>query len=461
MNRFVIFLACALPLHGEDAAALLKKLDDAFASVFKKVAPTVVVIEATKAEGEADEPANRPFDFFSRDEDAPGDKRERNWSLPKSPLQSEGSGFVIRADGHIITNRHVVIDSERIEVRGYDGRRWKATLVAADERTDIAVLKVDAADLAVPQWGDSDTLRIGQLVCAIGAPFNQDYSFSCGWVSGKGRSNLLTSASGKPLFEDYIQTDAFINPGNSGGPLFNVEGRVVGMNTLIKGIGRGLAFAIPSNLLRDVAEQLITTGRVRRPWLGVRITSLETSTALRQQFPDTAHGVVINTIEAGTPAATSDLRPGDLVTAIDAVPLRNAQDLVRHVQRLKVGQTIQFSVVRKGETLNVALVTAEQPDSPVRLPRPVPAVPGLGLTLSTSDSDGVLVTEVAPGSPADRADLRPGDIITEVESEPVHAPEPAMKAIESALAGQPKKGALLHFFRDGKKSWSVIERPAR
>ncbi len=310
--------------------------------------------------------------------------------------------------------------------------------------------------------GDSDSLRVGQLVCAIGAPFNQDYSFTCGWVSGKGRNNLLSPSSSKALFEDYIQTDAFINPGNSGGPLFDVEGRVIGMNTLVNGLGRGLAFAIPSNLLRDATDQLIATGRVRRPWLGVRITSLEGSKTLREQFPGIEHGVVINTVEAGTPAAASELRPGDLVTAVDAVPLRNAHDLVRYVQRTKVGQAIRFTVLRRGETLDIPLNTAEQPEASARASdRTDRPAPSLGLRLEKGETQGVRVAEVAPGSAAARADLQPGDLITEVGADPVSEPQTVMRAIQKLLAEDPKKGALIRFIRSGKKSWAIIERGSR
>lgn len=459
IHRCLLFLlASVLCARGEDAVALLRKLDDGFSAVFEKVAPSVVVIEATKAE--AAEPTT-PFDFFRREELPPNGKRERDWTLPQVPVQSEGSGFVIRADGLIVTNRHVVIDSEKIEVRGYGGQRWEATLIADDERTDVAVLKIEAANLTVVQWGDSDALRVGQFVCAIGAPYNQDFSFTCGWVSGKGRSNLLSPASSKVLFEDYIQTDAFINPGNSGGPLFDVEGRVVGMNTLVNGIGRGLAFAIPANLLRDVTDQLITTGRVRRPWLGLRFTSLESSRALREQFPGIADGVLINTVEAGTPAAKSDLRASDLVVAVDSVPLRRSHDLVRYVQRQKVGQTLRFTVFRKGETLEIPLVTGEQPDAPSPSIDRSPA-PNLGLKLTVAESgDGVVVSDVEPGSAAARADLRAGDLITEVGSESFSVPAATLKAIHKSLSDNPKKGALVQFFRGGKKSWVIIERNPR
>jgi S1-C subfamily serine protease len=461
LHRLVpaILCACALPLAAQDSLAVLKKLDEGFTAVFEKVAPAVVVIEATKAE-----PVRKlqSSDLFDHD-DLAEQKRERDWTVPEIPVQSEGSGFFIRPDGYIVTNRHVVDDAERIEARSYDGRRWDASVVADDERTDIAVLKIEGVRMPVVTWGDSDAVRVGQLVCAIGAPFNQDYSFTCGWVSGKGRNNLLGANSTKPLFEDYIQTDAFINPGNSGGPLFDVEGRVVGMNTLINGLGRGLAFAIPSNLLRDVTDELIKTGKVRRPWLGVRMTSLENaSKGLRDQFPGLEHGVLVNTVEAGTPAAEGALRPGDLLTAVDGVPLRYAHDLVRYVQRKKIGQTLRFAVIRKGEKVEVPITTAEQPDSSSEPTVAAARVPsGPGLKLMDAALGQVVVSEVLANSAAARCDLRVGDVITEVGSEPVTDAAKAIQAIEKALAEDAQKGALVHFSRSGKKSWAVIEQPVR
>jgi serine protease Do len=461
-------LACSGVVSAEDSVSLLRQLDAGFSGVFEKVAPTVVVIEATRDDSEDLDPAARPFDFLFRDEEhGPDRPKGKNWSLPDSPTQSEGSGFIIRADGYILTNRHVIAGAAQVEVRAYDGRRWTAHPVASDEKTDIAVLKVEATGLPVAVWGDSDRLRIGQLVCAIGAPFNQDYSFTCGWVSGKGRNNLLAPASPKTIFEDYIQTDAFINPGNSGGPLFDVEGRVIGMNTLINGLGRGLAFAIPSGILRDVSDQLIDGGRVRRAWLGVRVESLDAKKNLREQFPGISQGALIYTVEAGGPAAESDLRPGDVVTAIDGSPLRSAHDLVREIQRRKVGQKVDLGIWRASRQLTLSVATREQPDDLGKAPVPRPALlpqPGLfepGLKLGPSELPGAVVLEILPESPAAKAELKAGDLINAVGGEPMADAAAVMKAIRQAVTDNPQKGALVQFLRDGKKSWAVIERPPK
>jgi S1-C subfamily serine protease len=245
-------------------------------------------------------------------------------------------------------------------------------MVAADELTDIAVLKVEATGLTAVELGDSDALRVGQLVCAIGTPFSQDYSFTCGWVSGKGRTNLLSAISPTVVYEDYIQTDAFINPGNSGGPLFDVEGKVIGMNTLINGIGRGLAFAIPSNILAEVGSQLIATGHVVRPWLGIRIESLSQNAELRERVVGIDDGVVVDTIEADAPAYRSDLRPGDIITEIDSAKVVSAHDLQKEVLRKRVGQVLQLTVWRNGQTLKIPVATGELP---VEVAKTLPAPP--------------------------------------------------------------------------------------
>jgi serine protease Do len=465
--RFTLVAALGFTaVHGENAVSVLKKLDEGFSAVFERVAPSVVVIEATKEETEEAGGTDRPLDFLQKGEEDPF-RGPRTWRPPESPSQSEGSGFIIRPNGFILTNLHVIEGASKLEVRTYAGKRLPAKVFGSDSKTDIAVIKVEADKMAAAELGDSDALRIGQLVCAIGAPYSQAYSFTCGWVSGKGRTDLLSRSTSRLLYEDYIQTDAFINPGNSGGPLFDVEGRVVGMNTLINGVGRGLAFAIPSNLLRNVADQIIETGRVRRPWLGVRVTSLNDSRALREQFPDTEDGVVVSTIEAGTPAFGSDLQPGDLITAVDGLALRNAHEFVRHVQTRKVGDTLQLKVQRRGQTLMLPVTTGEQPQEVSRLsiPRPVPLPePGeklLGLKLEDAGGAGAKVISIDPNSPAASSELQPGDVVTDVNAEPTPSAQNVTDALRKALARELGKGVLVNYLRDGKKSWAVIERPPR
>jgi serine protease Do len=355
------------PAQGS-ALSLLKQIDQGFVQVFEKVAPSVVIVEAVKKdEDNADADFSR-FDFLFRDRDDGEPTKETPKEKPRlsREIRSEGSGFIIREDGFILTNQHVIADAEKLDVRLKDGRRFPAKLSGVDDNTDIAVIKIEAKGLPAAEMGDSDALKVGQLVCAIGAPFNQDYSFTCGWVSGKGRANLLSPGSRPILYEDYIQTDAFINPGNSGGPLFDVEGRIVGMNTLINGIGRGLAFAIPSAMLVDVSRQLIETGKVRRSCLGVRIETLNDNPNLREQIKGLENGVFVHTIEADAPAYKSDLRSGDVITAVDGVPVVAARDLQKEIVHKKIGQTVQLSVWRTGKSLQIPVTTGELPASLTR-----------------------------------------------------------------------------------------------
>src|SRR5206468_3193376 len=202
-----------------------------------------------------------------------------------------------------------------VDVKWKDGREVVAKVVGTDEKTDIAVIKIDAKDLPVVQMADSDAVRVGQFAFAIGAPFKLDYTFTYGVVSGKGRSKLFTN--GGYSISDYIQTDASINPGNSGGPLCDIDGKVIGMNTLINGMNRGLGFAIPINMAKEIGAELVASHKIVRPWLGIRIETLGDDPAIRDLFKGTEKGVVVRTIEADAPASRSDLRPFDVITQVD------------------------------------------------------------------------------------------------------------------------------------------------
>ena len=467
---------CLLPfaaVRAEDspktaALGLLKAIDEGFVAVFDQVAPAVVVIEASKQPDAEERESIKGFEFFMEGEGKGTAKENRKetppqtWRLPGSPARSEGSGFVIRQDGYILTNNHVVADAEKLEIRLRDGRKLPAKIVGADDKTDIAVLRVEAKDLPAVELGDSDALRVGQLVCAIGTPFNQDYSFTVGWVSGKGRSNLLGPSSTTILYEDYIQTDAFINPGNSGGPLFDVEGKVVGMNTLINGLGRGLAFAIPASMLRDVSQQLIASGKVQRPWLGIRIETLGENAALKERLAGVEKGVVVDTIEANAPAYRSDLRPADVITEEDGVKVGAARDLQREVLKKRVGQTLQLTVWRNGSTLKIPVATGELPAEITKVANPSPSrsteskFEAFGLKLRDAKPSGAQVSGIVAESPASRCPILADDIITEVETKPVADAAACATALTAADTARGEKGVLLNIDRRGKRSFVVL-----
>ncbi|MFM8578760.1 MAG: S1C family serine protease [Planctomycetaceae bacterium] len=260
--------------------------------------------------------------------------------------QTIGSGVIIDADGIIVTNYHVVAQSERIVVQVADGRRFEAELVGADAATDLAVLRIDASHLPVAPWGDSDTIEPGEMVWAVGNPFGLGRTITYGIISAVGRRGVAADP-----FQEFLQTDASINPGNSGGPLVDVHGHIVGITTAIVGRAyRGIGFAIPSNDARRVCEEILRTGHVERGYLGV---------ALRDS-PAGLHGAVVTAVEERSPAAIAGITPGDLVTSFDGQPVSEASLLFLLVTRSRIGETIELDVIR-GIDDNTSLDSDRQP----------------------------------------------------------------------------------------------------
>ena len=464
----LLALAAAFPgtLRAEDGAtkAGLRALGNAFAGVYEKVAPAVVVLEVAKQESASGQ-GGLDWNRLLRD--------PRSQRPP--PEESEGSGFIIREDGYILTNAHVIegADPRRgVVARLQGGRRLPLTVVGVDEKTDLAVLKADADGLPAVQWGDSGAARVGEFVCAIGAPFELDFTLTAGVISAKGRSNL-----GSAVYEDYLQTDAAINPGNSGGPLCDLDGRVIGVNTLINGISRGLSFAIPSGIAKAVSDELIASGRVVRPWLGIRIETLGDDPAL-QKMMGLERGVLVRTIEPDAPASRSDLRPADVIVEIDGVPVSSARDLQQTVLRKRVGQAVRLKVwrrgVKDGSYVSIPVTTAELPRSPASVaasgaPQNAPPEalePGdLGLEFGDLTDEvarelgvapgGVIVTDVAPGSAAEIAGLRRRDVITAVGPEAVRDAESFQAILDKFDEGDE---AVLMVEREGKKTYAILKR---
>jgi serine protease Do len=314
-------------------------------------------------------------------------------------------------------------------------------------------------------------VRVGQFAFAIGAPFKLDYTFTYGVISGKGRSKLL--ATGGYSISDYLQTDASINPGNSGGPLCDIDGKVVGMNTLINGLNRGLGFAIPSNLANEIGQQLIAGHKIVRPWLGIRIESLGDDPSIRDLFKGLEKGVVVRTIEADAPAYKSDLRPFDVITQVDNSPVSSDTQLQREILKKKVGQNVELTVWRKGQTLKIAVTTGELPNDISRasneLTPPAPTKPedsnkfGLQVQdltkevatrLKLSVQQGVIVTDVADNSLAAAQDIQREDVITEVDGKRVTNVASFRDALKKA---DPRKGILLYLDRKGSKTFAVLK----
>src|ERR1700736_3004037 len=451
----------------EQGKDVVHQLNNAFAKVFEIVAPSVVIIEISK---KADNETSAFEDLFFQG--PPDESNPRRNQRNVQPIQSEGSGFIVRPDGYIFTNFHVVESADKIDVKLKDGREFTAKIVGTDEKTDIAVIKIDAKDLPVVQLGDSDAVRVGQFAFAIGAPFKLDYTFTYGVVSGKGRTKLYASPTGYSI-SDYLQTDASINPGNSGGPLCDIDGKVIGMNTLINGINRGLGFAIPINMAREIGDELIAGHKIMRPWLGIRIETLGDDPDVRAVFKDLDKGVVVRRIEANTPAANSDLRPGDVITQVDANPVTTDSQLQHEILKKKIGQKVELTVWRKGQTLKVPVTTGELPNEisrasnePGRPPRNREEEAGkFGLQVQELTKEmaqrfklgvqrGVIVTDVTENSLAAQQGIEREDVITEVDGKPVADVKTFREALNKA---DPKRGVLLYLDRKGSKTFAVLK----
>ena len=335
-----------------------------------------------------------------------------------------GSGFLIDAEGHVVTNAHVVDGADAVRVRLADDREFSAHVVGRDKKLDLAVLKLEGSgvkDLPVTSLGSSDALRVGEYVVAIGNPFGLGDTVTMGIVSAKGR------AIGAGPYDDFIQTDASINPGNSGGPLFDLRGQVVGINTAINPNGQGIGFAIPIDIVRDVLPQLIAKGHVERGKLGVIVQPMdnELATALGLDRP---HGALVGDTEKGSPAERAGVKAGDVILAVDGKAIDRFEDLPRAVARHAPGTSVTLELYRDKAKLSVP-VTLDAMDTPVAEAAPAAATTpsathGLGIRLQDS-SDGAMVEGIVPGGSADGA-LLPGDVILEVNRVPVtHASEVA------------------------------------
>ncbi|MAQ99411.1 MAG: serine peptidase [Oceanospirillaceae bacterium] len=370
---------------------------------------------------------------------------------------SLGSGFIVSEDGYILTNNHVVEGADEILVRLNDRRELEATLVGSDPSTDLAVLKVKADHLPTVELGDSDKLDVGEWVVAIGSPFGFDYSVTAGIVSALGRS--LPNENYVP----FIQTDVAINPGNSGGPLFNLDGQVVGINSQIytrSGGFMGVSFAIPINVALNVAEQLKTTGRVDRGWLGVVIQ--EVSKPLAESFGlDKAEGALVVQVLDGSPAEKAGLESGDIITSVNGNRISLSSDLPHQIGRLSSGDKAELKIVRSGKTKTIKVTIGNLPDSPdqagVTPQQDEKTSDRTGLVVQELTErqrqqygNGVVVAEVEPGGPAARAGIIPGDIISMIGSQSIRS----MADFRSAVKDLPEdRSVAMRIVRRGQASF--------
>ena len=384
-------------------------------------------------------PPDSPFrEFFRRFQEGQPQQRERN---------SLGSGFIVSADGYILTNAHVVAEADEIMVRLDDNREFEAEVIGADPDSDVGVLKIDAEDLPTVRLGDSDELRVGQWVLAIGSPFGLEHTATQGIVSALNRS--LPNDTYTP----FIQTDVAVNPGNSGGPLFNGDGEVVGINAQIfsrTGGYMGLSFAVPINTATDIAEQLRETGRVERGYLGVTIQPVDRG--LAESFGlDKPIGALVSDLVDGAPAEEAGIQPGDVILRFNDTPINEAADLPPAVGRTPVGSKARVTVMRDGERrtieVEVGRLSDYREDDGGR-PELSSRDSGTSLNVAVRElsaeerremglgDQGLLVERVGPG-PVAEAGIRPGDILLRIGRQPLSEVEQLKEAIEDLPAGKP------------------------
>ena len=470
--------AAPAPASKETSAAisLARQLNQAFIEVADKASPSVVVIRvASKRDAAAmDEEGNSFWEMLPRqfrkqfEEELEKRKNRQKGKAPAAPqFNGQGSGVVIREDGYILTNGHVVKDAEKIKVRFRDGKEYDAEVRGIDTQSDLAVLKVNATGLTAAKFADSSKTRVGEFAIAIGAPFDLDYSVTFGHVSAKGRSHIIPDAT---MDQDFIQTDANINPGNSGGPLVNIDGEVIGINTLIRGLRTGIGFAIPSNMAREVSEKLISDGKFTRSWLGIVVSSLSEDPDVRDLVKGVSAGVVVKSIPAESPVTHSDLKPFDVITTVDGVPVVTVQDLRNQIRMKRAGSNVTLDVNRNGKKMQVKVKPGEMPATPTFASNRRPAATDsethdIGVTVKALTRDlaeefgvklaeGVIVIDIEDDSVAQRKGLKPGDIITEIN----HKVVTNLKQFRDTMkAADMKKGVIVNFLSQGVSKFEVLK----
>jgi len=416
----------------------------AFSNVVKAVNPTVVNI-STVSKKKLVQPFFElsPFfdDFFEGGRMRPQYRREK----------SLGSGFIINSDGYIITNDHVVRDAESIQVKLSNEKVYDGKVVGSDQKTDIAVIKINAGQPLKPAvLGDSDKLQIGQWAIAIGNPFGLDRTVTVGVISATGRANM-----GIETYEDFIQTDASINPGNSGGPLLNVYGEVIGINTAIVAAGQGIGFAIPVNMAKQVVAQLIKKGSVTRGWLGVSIQPVTDEIAASFGL-SRSQGALVSDIKSGSPAEKAGLRQGDIILRFAGKEIKDARQLQLVVADTAIGQNVAVEIFRDGKARNISVTLGNMDSASAVHPRSAePQAGWFGMTVEElpenmriSGLNGVFITAVDPEGMAAEAGIQRGDIIISVNQQKVAGlPDYAM-----AMKDAERKGSLAILVKRGESN---------
>ena len=466
MNHKSIFVALFIFLFSVGVASAAGPGD--FVSLAKNAGPAVVNINTEKVVQTSRSPFSTPFEeFFRGMPGMPPDVFERFNQAPRERKQrSLGSGFLISADGYIVTNHHVVANADSIHVTFDDSKAkektYKATLVGSDKETDLAVLKIDVSNMPFLKLGDSDKIQVGEWVLAIGNPFGLDHSVTSGIISAKGR-NIQSGP-----FDSFLQTDASINPGNSGGPLLNMDGEVIGINAAIIANGQGIGFAIPSNLAKEVIASLRVDRKVSRGWMGVTIQSLDENTAKALGLPNTK-GALIGDVLPDNPAAKAGMKPGDVILSVNGETIENSNDLLRKIAAIKPRDKAEIVVWRENGKHALSVTLSERTaglsggDSPAEdkpdMKGSVATMLGIAVTpvsredatkLRMDEPTGLIVTGVARGKKAAEAGIRTGDVLLTANGKTLNT-EDALKKILEADGKQ--RGAVMFRIQRGTQKF--------
>lgn len=424
--------------------ALLKQISKGFSTVAKRATPAVVYIESTGTETQKipqnRNPSENPFDRFN------DDFFNRFFGFPFQQQQPQrrqkelvkGSGFIITDDGYIVTNNHVVSGSSKVNVSFTNGRKTTATVVGTDPKTDLALIKVEEKGLPYLTFADSDALEVGDWAIAIGNPFGLQATVTVGVISAKGRSDLHIAD-----FEDFIQTDAAINPGNSGGPLLDYGGKVIGVNTaIVSGSGgyMGIGFAIPSNMVKQIVEQLLKDGEVTRGYLGVTLQAVDADLAAFYKLKN-GHGALVTDVIKGSPAEIGGLKQEDIILSYNGIHVDQLTSFRNAVSLMAPGTKLRLRIWRDGEEKELNFVISSLPEQVMGPGSPIQKLglkvenltPELAQKLNYVETNGVIITEVEPGSSAAEASLRPGSLILAVNRQRVGNTDDFIKRVHEAM----------------------------
>ncbi|MBU0663953.1 MAG: DegQ family serine endoprotease [Proteobacteria bacterium] len=459
-----------LPANGmaaeDENIQLLDKSAKAFSSVVKKAEPAVVHVRVEKkgemAHGNQFNPFDDPFfqHFFGPSFRPP--------ATPQQPeqfkTQASGSGFLISEDGYILTNNHVIENADKITVRLQGEQELEGKVIGTDPQSDVALIKIsDGRKFPYLPLGDSDQLEVGEWVIAIGSPFGLDSTVTVGVVSAKGRNRM-----GINEYENFIQTDAAINPGNSGGPLLNIHGEVIGINTAIfsrSGGYMGIGFAIPVNMAKTVKGQLLTKGKVTRSWLGVAIQDMTADLARSFKLKEQA-GALVSEVSKDSPAEKGGIKQGDLIISFDGKPVVDVTDLRNRVAMTPPGTRVDLVLIRQGKQQELTVQVAEQPSDMKTLsgaPEQQQLFQKMGMSLQDltpelarqfgyAKGQGVLIAGVTPGSPAALAGIQAGNLIEEVNRQPVQS----LKELQQVLQKSGDTQDVLLLISSGNRSYYVV-----